>query len=249
MNVLALVIARGGSKGVPGKNLKVLGGLPLVAYKIISARKSRHVRRVLLSSDSAEIQDVGRRFGAEVPFTRPTELASDTASSDAVALHAMDWVKGQPGQTPDALLLLEPSTPFATGEDYDRAIELMQVEKAVMVVGMAPHKTNRMFIGEMDDRGGLGPIIHQMQSLQRLDRQSLRPNYTMNGGFYLLDWEHFSKVGRRYVDPHRSYGIVMDEFHSIEIDDPIDLARAQFLIDHGHVDLTPWHESPQQSAQ
>ena len=240
MNVLALVIARGGSKGVPGKNLKPLGRLPLVAYKIISAKRSKYVQRVILSTDSEEIQTVGRKFGAEVPFTRPAELATDTASSDEVALHAMDWVENQPGAVPDALLLLEPSTPFATAEDYNRAIELMQKQGAHMVVGMGPHKINRIFIGEMDDRCSLGAIIRQMQSLQRLDRQSLRQNYTMNGGFYLLNWKHFRQVRRRYADPDSSYGVVMDEFHSIEIDEPIDLTWAQFLIDHGHIDPAPW---------
>jgi CMP-N,N'-diacetyllegionaminic acid synthase len=240
MNVLALVIARGGSKGVPGKNLKPLGGMPLVSFKIVSARRSKFVRRVLLSSDSAEIQNVGRQFGAEVPFTRPAELATDTASSDDVALHAMAWVEKQGGAIPDALLLLEPSTPFATGADYDRAVEVMQHTGAKMVVGMVPHRVNRVFVGEMDDRGGIGAIVNQMQSLQRLDRQALRQNYTMNGGFYLLDWHHFREHRRRYMDAEGSYGVAMDEFHSIEIDEPIDLVWAQFLVDRGHVDLAPW---------
>jgi len=243
MNVLALVIARGGSKGVPGKNLKPLGGVPLVAYKIISARRSRHISRIILSSDSAAIQDVGLNYGAEIPFTRPAELATDTASSDDVALHAMKWVESQGGPAYDALLLLEPSTPFATAEDYDRAIDLMQRQRAHMVVGMVEHKINRVFIGEMETQGSLGAIIEQMQSLRRLDRQSLKPNFTMNGAFYLLDWKHFHEARRRYVDPVNSYGVVMDEFHSIEIDTPIDLAWAQFLIDHRHIDLAPW-QSP-----
>lgn len=240
MNVLALVIARGGSKGVPEKNLKPLGDVPLVAYKIISARRSRRISRVILSSDSPAIQKVGLKHGAEVPFTRPAELATDTASSDDVALHAIKWVESQGGPTFDALLLLEPSTPFATAEDYNRAIDLMQRQRAHMVVGMVEHKTNRVFIGEMAEDGSLRPIIEQMQSLRRLDRQSLRPNFTMNGAFYLLDWKHFLETGRRYADPLNSYGVVMDEFHSIEIDTPIDLAYAQFLIDRGHVDPAPW---------
>lgn len=248
MNVLSLVIARGGSKGVPGKNLKLLGPHPLVAYKIISAQRSKYVQRVLLSSDSPEIQAVGRKYGAEIPFTRPAELATDTASSDDVALHAMHWVIGQSGPIPDALLLLEPSTPFATASDYDQAIELMQSKQATMVVGMVPHKTNRVFVGEMSDDGNLTPIIQQMQSLQRLDRQALRPNFTMNGGFYLLNWNHFLKIGRRYADPDRSYGVIMDEFHSIEIDEPIDLAWAQFLIDQGHVNPAPWQVMSDHSA-
>lgn len=240
MKVLALVIARGGSKGVPGKNLKRLGDLPLVAYKIISARRSQLIHRVILSSDDGAIQQAGAGYGAEVPFTRPAELATDTASSDEVALHAMKWAEANDPMAYDALLLLEPSTPFATATDYNHAIELMERKRAHMVVGMVEHKINRVFIGEMGQDANLGAIIGQMQSLRRLDRQSLHPNYTMNGAFYLLDWKHFRQVGRRYADPENSYGVVMDEFHSIEIDTPIDLAWAQFLIDHGHVDLAPW---------
>lgn len=244
MKVLALVIARGGSRGVPGKNLKLLGGLPLVAYKIISALRTPGVNRVILSTDSPEIQAVGRQYGAETPFLRPPELATDTASSDEVALHAMAWVESQGGPVPDALLLLEPSTPFATADDYTRAIALMQARQAVMVVGMVSHKTNRVFIGEMPAETSIGPIIGQMEALRRLDRQALPKNYTMNGGFYLLKWSHFREARRRYVDPENSYGVIMDEYHSIEIDEPIDLAWAQFLIERGYVDPSPWQPRP-----
>jgi CMP-N-acetylneuraminic acid synthetase len=240
MNVLALVIARGGSRGIPGKNLRLLGGLPLIAYKIHSALRSKYVRRIILSTDNMDIQSVGRKYGAEVPFTRPSDLATDAASSDDVALHAMDWIESERGPIPDALLLLEPSTPFAKASDYDRAVEVMIREKATMVVGMAPHKINRVFIGEMDERGSVAAIVRQMQSLRQLDRQSLRPNFTMNGGFYLLDWAHFRRVRRRYADQDGSFGVLMDEFHSIEIDEPIDLAWAQFLIDHNYIDPTQW---------
>ncbi len=240
MNVLAVVIARGGSKGIPGKNLRPLGGIPLVAFKIISALRCKYVSRVILSTDSPEIQEVGRRYGADVPFTRPAELATDTASSDDVALHAMDWVEKEGRAKYDALMLLEPSTPFATAADYDAGVELMQREKAKMVVAMVEHKIHRVFIGEMDDRGGIGTIVRQMDSLRRLDRQAQRKNYTMSGGFYLMDWTHFRQAKRRYVDADGSYGVATDPYRSIELDEPIDLAWAQFLIDHGHIDLAPW---------
>lgn len=240
MNILALVIARGGSKGIPGKNLRRLGGIPLVAYKIISARRCLHVSRVILSSDSAEIQEIGREAGAEIPFTRPPELASDIASSDDVAQHAMDWVEREGHAKYDALLLLEASTPFATSADYSQAVAIMQREQARMVVGMVHHKLHRVFIGEMDERGRIDHIVRQMESLRRLDRQTQKPNYTMNGAFYLMDWQHYRSVRRRYVEAESSYGVVMDTFRSIELDEPIDLAWAQFLIDSGKIDLSPW---------
>jgi CMP-N,N'-diacetyllegionaminic acid synthase len=240
MNVLALVIARGGSKGILGKNLKDLGGIPLVAYKIISARKSKRVSRVILSSDCPEIQAAGILYGAEIPFNRPVELASDTASSDDVAIHAMNWIDCQDGPSYDALLLLEPSTPFATAEVYDQAIQILQERRAKAVIGMTEHKVNRIFIGEMEADDNIRPIINQMSNLNRLDRQSLAPNFTMNGAFYLMDWQFYLATKRRYTDSGNSYGVIMDSYHSVEIDLPIDLEWARFLIERKYVDPTNW---------
>lgn len=240
-DVLFVVIARGGSRAVPRKNLAVVGGFPLIAYKVLSGRRSRYCRRLILSSDDPEILDVGRRFGAEVPFVRPAVLATDTASSDEVLAHAVDHVvaEGQ-GARYRAVMLLEAATPFATAMDYDRAVEFMRRSSAGLVVGMAEQKTNPVFVGPMDADGGIGGIIRQMEHLGRLDRQAVGKRYTMNGAYYLLDWEYFARHRKRYAEATRSYGIVMDPLASVEIDEPIDLDWARFLVDRGFIDLAPW---------
>ena len=108
------MVGRGGSKGLPGKNLRRIGGKSLVAFKAIAAKKSHCCSRLVVSSDSIDIQEEARRHGAEVLFDRPADLASDTASSSDVVLHAMDWIERNEGRRYDAVMLLEPSSPFAT---------------------------------------------------------------------------------------------------------------------------------------
>ncbi len=240
MKVLYLVIARGGSKSVPKKNLQPIGSIPLLAFKIISAQRSRYCSRLVLSSDDSEIQDCGRRYGAEVPFTRPSHLASDTASSESVVLHAMDYIEAEGKERYDAVMLLEPSTPFATGFDYDNAVDLMMRENAHLVVGMRPQNPNRIFIGEMQANGNIGSIVRQFSTLERLDRQSVPPNFTFNGAYYLMNWDFFRKTGKRYCDTEKSYGVVMDSYYSVEIDDPVDLEWARFLTEKSIVDLKHW---------
>jgi CMP-N,N'-diacetyllegionaminic acid synthase len=137
MKVLFVAIARGGSKGVPQKNLKKISGLELVAFKIISGIKSKYCSRLILSTDDAMIASVGKRYGAEVPFLRPPHLATDEASSDDVLLHAMEFVQfNSPHVTYDAVMLLEAATPLAVADDNDNAIKMMASTNANMVVGM-----------------------------------------------------------------------------------------------------------------
>jgi CMP-N,N'-diacetyllegionaminic acid synthase len=136
LDVLFLLVGRGGSRGLPRKNLREISGLSLTAYKARSAKRSRYCSRLIVSSDSTEIQDEAKLFGAEVLFTRPAELATDTARSSDVVLHAMDWIEANEGRKYDAIMLLEPSSPFARADHYDAAIELFVQNNAELVVGM-----------------------------------------------------------------------------------------------------------------
>ena len=135
--ILFLLVGRGGSKGLPGKNLREIGGLSLIGYKA----KCGAAVALLLAADRLQRQrrDPQRgdqRHGAEMLFERPAELATDTASSNDVVLHAMDWIETHEGRRYDAIMLLEPSSPFARPEHFDEAIELFVARKASLVVGM-----------------------------------------------------------------------------------------------------------------
>ena len=242
MNVLFLITARGGSKGVPGKNLKRIGGLSLVGYKAISARKSRYCTRLVISTDSADIQEEARTHGVEVPFTRPPELATDAAKSGPVIEHALDWVEREGVGHYDAVMLLEPSSPFARARDYDAAVELMTARGASAVVGVTQVHSSSTVIGPLGPRGELTAIVDKMHAARASTglRQTLGAEYTMNGALYLFRWDYFRRHKWIYQDRENVFGYVMDRVHSVEIDEPVDLQWAEFLVSRGFIELADW---------
>jgi CMP-N-acetylneuraminic acid synthetase len=242
--VLFLLVGRGGSKGLPGKNLREIGGLSLIGYKALAARKSRHCTRLIVSSDSADIRAEAKRHGAEVLFERPAELATDTASSNDVVLHAMDWIETHEKRRYDAIMLLEPSSPFARPEHFDEAVELFVARKAALVVGMRETEVASIFVGTLGSDGSIGGIVEKMLKSAAQRRQDQPPEVTMNGALYLIGWEAMRKHRKVYADPDASYGMLMDRLHSIEIESAADLAYASYVIEHGMLDASPWRRQP-----
>lgn len=242
MNVLFLIVARGGSKGIPHKNLLEFGGVSLVGFKAVSARRSAHCTRLILSTDSPAIAENARAYGAEVPFLRPATLATDEATTEQVIAHAMDWIEAHDERRYDALMLLEPSSPFATHHDYDRAVALMQEKNASFVTGMRAAPVNSVFQGPLEEDGNMSAIIGKMASLTGYRRQDVRQEYTMNGAFYLMRWSFIRQSGDRYADRHRSYGVPMEDERSVELDAPRDAQYVRFLVDTGALDLSYWTE-------
>jgi CMP-N,N'-diacetyllegionaminic acid synthase len=240
MNILFLITARGQSKGVPRKNLREIGGISLLGFKAISALRSNYCSRLILSTDDPEIQENARKYGAEVPFTRPAELASDTASSFDVIRHAMDWIEANASDRYEAIMLLEPSAPFATPTNFNEAVELMIENDASAVIGMRKTEVHSTYVAPMDDSGRITELIQKVEDLQYRRRQDMRDEYTANGALYLFKWELFKKHHTMYADGPNSFGYVMDRYHSIEIDEPIDLQWSEFLVESGHLDLSPW---------
>ncbi len=239
-DILFLLVGRGGSKGLPGKNLREIGGLSLIGYKARSALQSRYCSRLIVSSDSAEIRNEAIRHGAEMLFERPAELATDTASSNDVVLHAMDWIEAHEGRRYDAIMLLEPSSPFARPEHFDEAIELFTSRQASLVVGMRETEVSSIFVGELGSDGSIGGIVDQMLKKTGLRRQDLPMEVTMNGALYLIGWDAMRRNGKIYSDPATSFGILMDRLHSIEIETAADLAYASYVVEHGMLDAAPW---------
>lgn len=237
MKVLFLIVARGGSKGVLRKNLRKIGSIPLVGWKAVTARRSKYCDRLIISTDSRQIQAAARRYGAEVPFTRPGKLATDTAKTTDVIWHAMKWLEAEGKRLPDAIMLLEPSSPFARPSDYDRAVELMKRKKADVVLGVRRVETATRFIGPMGRGGSLTRLVGKIASLPKLRRQDHAPEFTPNGALYLFGWDYFKKHRSLYAGSGKAFGVVMDRCHSLEIDEPMDLAWANFLVRQGIVRL------------
>jgi CMP-N,N'-diacetyllegionaminic acid synthase len=241
VRVLHVITARGGSKGVPGKNLEQIAGLSLIGYKARAAQRATYCARLILSTDDPLIQAEGRALGIDVPFVRPAELATDAASSEAVLLHAMQWVEAAEGRDAyDAIMLLQPSAPFARARDLDGAVELMMKTGANVVLGMREVDVPRAFVAAMAPDGRLPHLIDQMRSLAGLRRQDQPAEYTMNGALFLMRWDAMRATQSRYADRDRTVGYVMDRAHSVDIDSPDDLAWARYLVDSGRIDVTEW---------
>ena len=241
MRVLHLITARGGSKSVPGKNLRKINNISLVGFKAISAQRSRDCTRIIISTDSQEIQADALTYGVEAPFIRPAELATDTATSVDVIVHAMEWIEQNTEGQYEAVMLLEPSSPLTRPFDYDNAVDIMEKYKANAVVGIRETEINSVFVGPIDDKGRITQIVNQIKGISNPRRQEMGQEFTANGGLYLFRWDYFKKHRDIYHDPYGTFGYAMDRHYSVEIDEPIDLQWVEFLVANGHVDFSYWH--------
>lgn len=182
MRILALITARGGSKRLPGKNLRPLGGKPLIIWSIDVAKDSPEICDILVSTDDAAIAAVCAGAGAYVPWLRPAELATDTASSVNVALHALDWYEAEKGAV-DGILLLQPTSPFRTQATVQRGIDLFSKHGHQPVLGVSPTHAHPMWMLKMEG-DYLTPFMREHGLEAR--SQDLPPAYVVNGSFYLI---------------------------------------------------------------
>lgn len=239
LRILHLITARGGSKGVPDKNLRSVGGLSLIGFKARAAQRSGTCTRLVISTDSAAVADDAKRYDVEVPFMRPAALASDTAKSADVIAHAIEWFEAA-GARYDAIMLLEPSSPFARPEDLRGAAALMDRTGANAVVGMRKMEVSSVFVGPMSADGRMPEIIRKMNAQTAMLRQETRSEFTMNGGLYLFRWDYFKTHRNIYQDEEGVLGYVMPDELSVEIDEMRDLYYAEFLVERGYVDIAQW---------
>ena len=182
MKILALVAARGGSKRLPGKNVRLLGGLPLIEWSINSAKGFTQIVDILVSTDDIEIATICKAAGAYVPWLRPGALASDSASSVDVALHALDWYESEKGPV-DGLLLLQPTSPFRSSATIQRSFELFEKHGYRPVLGVSKPHEHPMWAMKLHGEY-LIPFI-EANGLN-LRSQDLPAAYVVNGSIYLI---------------------------------------------------------------
>jgi CMP-N,N'-diacetyllegionaminic acid synthase len=180
MRILALITARGGSKRLPGKNIRVLGGKPLIVWSIDVARGIPEICDILVSTDDPTIAAVCSEAGAFVPWLRPEWLATDTAGSVDVALHALDWYEAEKGAV-DGLLLLQPTSPFRTKETVRKGIELFRENVQHSVLGVSSTHAHPMWTFKLEG-DYLVPFIEGRFDVRS---QDLPAAYVVNGSFYL----------------------------------------------------------------
>lgn len=235
--VLCIIPARGGSKGLPGKNIRPLAGLPLIEHSIRCAKMCPGLDRVIVSTDSREIADVAVKAGAVVPFIRPAELATDTAAMFDVLRHAHSEMERIEGRQFGAILLLDPTSPGRLPEDVSKALGLLEADgSADGVVGVSRPEFNPYWHCVVERDGYMSPLIEGAGRYVR--RQDVPPVYRINATLYLWRRSFFVKVKGSWMDG-RYLMLEVPESRAVHIDHIEEFRLAEILIREGIVKL-PW---------
>ena len=238
MNVLFVMTARGGSKGIPRKNIKKLGSYPLLAYKIISAKKSKFDHRLIVSTDDEEIAEVAREYGAEVPFMRPENLSGDNVDSMSVVSHAVEWIVNNDNTVYDYICLLEPTSPFASYLDFNEAIDELVESGANSIASVKKAEVSSSFIHPLDENRRLSKMVDTYLSLESVRRQDQEEEYTLNGCIYCVKWDYF--MMNKSVLSRDCVPYFMSSEASVDIDDSFDWLIAETIIEKDLVDVRLW---------
>lgn len=224
--IIGIIPARGGSKGIPGKNIRKIAGKPLIGWTIDAALDSRSLDRVLVSTDDPEIARVAEDCGADVPFIRPARFATDTATSFAVVSHAMGWLEKEDGQSFSRVMLLQPTSPLRTAADICEAIRLQEMLGAPAVVSVCASSGHPYYLKKIDGNGLLENFLDPCPDAVR--RQDLPPVYRVNGALYLNSWDVLNTM-KNFIPPGTG-AYVMPEERSVDIDTPWDFFIAEQLL-------------------
>ena len=230
MDVFAVIPARGGSKRIENKNVREVDGKPLIAHTLDQVSAASSIDRAIVSTDSQTIADAARRYGGDVPFERPAELADDEATSPPVVEHALEWVRGT-GADPDIVVMLQVTTPLRTADDIDGAVEkLRSREDATSIVSVTEFDTPPYWAVEKDDSGNLTSYFEEdVLWVDEIPRsQDLKTLYYPNGAVFAARTEVFENELNFYTESTLSFE--MPPQRSFDIDEPweLDLVRQIF---------------------
>ena len=219
--VLGLIPARGGSKGLPRKNVLPLAGKPLLAWTIEAARAAATLDRVVISTDDDEIAHVAESFGCDVPFRRPAHLAADDTPGIAPVLHALDELDGF-----DLVVLLQPTSPLRTAEDINAAVRLCVSRGAPSCVSVVPVEKPPQWMYAMGEGALLHSFLAGEEGLAR--RQDVAPLFALNGAVYVADVENLRRTRSFVTDS--TVGYVMPSERSVDIDSLLDFRWCELLL-------------------
>lgn len=223
MKIVAIIPARGGSKGIPKKNIKLLDGKPLISYTIEHAKKSKYINKVVVSTEDGEIAEISKKYGAEV-IKRPEELAKDESPTIDAIFHVLEVLKSEK-YSPDIVILLQPTSPLRTAEDIDNAMELFSnsdCESVVSVCGVEhpPHWSSKI------EKGYLKPLFGEKNLGMR--RQDFNNVYMANGAVYISTPQMLYKYNGFHCDCTTPY--IMPIERSIDIDNAIDFMLSELVM-------------------
>lgn len=226
MKTVALIPARGGSKGIPQKNVYPVAGKPLIGWTIELARGCSEISRVIVSTDDQKIADVSLKFNAEVPFLRPAHLASDDTPGIIPVLHAVQWLLNIEKYQFDAVLLLQPTSPLRENQDIETAIDLMAKKDANSIVSVTESPSHPYWTKKIDENGLLLNFLDLDTIPTR--RQDLPSAYSLNGAIYLIKVD--ALCSSRSFYPEKTYGYIMPQERSLDIDTPWDMHLADLVL-------------------
>ncbi len=225
--MIAIIPARGGSKGLPGKNIKNLCGKPLIAYTIEAALKSKYIEKVIVTTDSEEIATIAKNYGADVPFMRPADLSSDTAKAVDVYLHAVEYLMQQMKIDIDKFMVLLPTAPLRTEKHINGAYEKFKKQKAISLISVKEAETPvTWYMNKNEDDYifnagfGVGNAV--------TNRQVNDTYYIPNGAIYILDYKLLKEKRTYYCD--KTIGYIMSSEESVDIDTLVDFNYAEFIM-------------------
>jgi CMP-N-acetylneuraminic acid synthetase len=227
MKILGLITARGGSKGIPGKNIAPAGGKPLIVWTVDEAKKSASIDRLVLSTDDAKIAEVCAAAGCEVPFTRPAELAGDASSHYLVVEHAVKWLEDNQGYIPDYVMLLQPTTPLRTHEDIDAAAALASEKNADCVVTVSEIPVSPCY-SRVINKEGLLEDFFSKRDVFNPRRQEVPVVYSENGAVYLIRRD--TLLSERSLMPSKIHASIMPQERTLDIDSPWNLHLADLIL-------------------
>jgi CMP-N,N'-diacetyllegionaminic acid synthase len=224
--IMALIPARGGSKGLPGKNIKEICGLPLIAHSINAAKGSKYINKIVISTDSEEIANVGLDHGAEVPFMRPSELASDTALAPDAYIYTLKKLKDDFNYVPDLLIVLLPTSPLRDSKDIDLCIEKYFSENADSVISVVEYEHPIERARVLNEKGLMRNYLDSEVVLK--NRQEYKKVFAPNGSIYVLNPNLLIEKKTYYFS--KTFPYIMDREKSVDIDTLFDFQIAEFIM-------------------
>lgn len=229
LRVLGVIPARGGSKSILKKNIIDLGGKPLIAFTIEAARDAKLLDSYIVSTDSDEIASVAKDYNAEVPFIRPDELSTDNADSLSVVLHALEFMEERNNLQYDAVVMLQPTTPFRNALLIDKALERLaeedDLDSIVSVVDVGANHPYRMY--SLDHKDLLVPFVKNVND-PMMPRQNLPPVFIRSGDIYAT--RRSCLIDKKSLIGCHSGGLIIDNEYAINIDEPMDLEIARLKL-------------------
>lgn len=225
MKNIAIILARGGSKTIPKKNIKLLGGKPLISYAIETALKCKSIDRVIVSTDDVKIAKIAKKAGAEVPFIRPKELAQDDTPGILALRHAVEWLEKNQNEKIKNIVVLDPTAPFRKASDIENCIEKIESEDADSVVTVCEAEHNPYFVMRKIKDGRLVPLLKTDNPICR--RQDAPKVYRINAAVYVVKRDVLMEND---VFTDNTKVVIMPQERSMHIDSALDFEIAEFLI-------------------